>query len=121
MLELEAEERGNAARLLDGARPLRLRQVHELPVVTEILILQLWMPIEPQRAHDQTLEMAQEEIREIEGSRLALRQLREHLARSEKLVAVGTGQALDAFLREHLVELSAGTAVTIDHKNTGVA
>src|SRR5450432_493591 len=119
--KLQTHPHRNAARLILGIILRRLRQISKLAVIAEIERKQLRMPIQPQTANDQALEMLQEKIRQIKRARLALGEHREHRGRGEELIAVCAGYALDALLAEHVVQQSAGAAVAIGHKDRAVA
>src|SRR5262249_28331458 len=112
MLELEAESFRNPPRLPDRAGALRLREVHEPAVVAEVLLCELRVTIEAERADHQPLEVPQQKVRQVERSRLSFGELSKYPRGGQKLVAMSPGQPLDTFLLEHGIELSAGAAVT---------
>ena len=56
------------------------------------------MAVEPEARDDQRVEVAGQEVGQVERGRLLVGQPRERLAAGVELVAVGAGQALDALL-----------------------
>src|SRR5579883_3192845 len=88
--------------------------------MTEVGREQLRVPVEPESADHQPLEMPQQEIREIERADLGFRELREHRGGRVELVAVRPGQTLDAFLGEYRIELSPGAAVAVGDEDRAV-
>src|SRR6516162_9418760 len=121
MLEREAEGVGYPPRLLDGAGTLRLRQVHEPAVMAEVLLHELRMAVESQRADHQPLEVPEQKVSQVERAGLGLGELCEHARGGEELVAVSARQPLDAFLLQQRIELSAGAAVTVGDEDLRVA
>ncbi len=71
------------------------------------------MPVEPEPFDHQLVEMPRQIIREEEAAELRLHEIAEGLGAGEELVAMRAGDALDAFLRQHAVELAAGAAIAI--------
>src|ERR1700737_143029 len=79
------------------------------------------MPIESETADDQALEMAQQEVREIEGAQFGLGKRSEHRAGREELVAVGARNAFNPLLAQHVVQQSAGPAIAVGDEDRQIA
>src|SRR5215469_11365325 len=80
-------------------------------------MLELGMAVEAERAHHQPLEMAQQEVSEVESAELGFRKLCEHRARREELVAVRPRQPLDTFLLQYRIERTARAAVGVGNED----
>src|SRR3954452_17327991 len=65
-----------------------LREMNELSIVLEIRRPELTMTIEPERAIDQAIEMAHQEVGRVETSGLGFAERAEDLAASQELVAM---------------------------------
>src|SRR6185436_20687698 len=70
MGEREAEPSRSGASLRDQLSGGCLRQQHETPVRAEVEVAQLGMPVEPESAPYERVEMLREEVGEIEGPEL---------------------------------------------------
>src|SRR5882757_135184 len=99
-IQLEAHSPGDVAGLLFRLGSRVLGEIHQLAIVAEIFLCQLRMPVETETAGDETIVMAQQEVSQIERAGLGILQLRKRAAAGEKLVAVGAGQPLQAFLAQ---------------------
>src|ERR1700724_1265690 len=82
----------------------RLRQVNECAVIAEIGREQFWVAIQSQPADHQALEMAQQEIREVERPRFGLGESGELKGGCEELVAMCARDPLNAFFAQYIVE-----------------
>ena len=71
------------------------------------------MPVEAQPLDDQAVEMAGEEIGQVEGAGLLVMEGVEGLEAGIEGVAMRAGESLDAFLGKHPVERAAGAAIGI--------
>ena len=96
-----------------GVGIVPLRQVDQTPVVAEVDLTQLRVPVDPEAAEHQPVEAAHQEVGEVERARLVGLKFRERGRAGEQLVAVRTGQPLHAFLSAHHVQPSPGAAVRI--------
>ncbi len=121
MLELEAHVVRDLSGALDGGRYAGLREVDQLPVMSEVLDGQLRMSIQTQPACDQPVEMADEKVSQIERARLRLAQLREGLGAGEELITVSAGNALNAFFGEYGVKLATRAAFAISDEEGPIA
>ena len=91
-----------------------LRQQHEPAVVAEVHRQQRRVAVEPETLPDQRVEVLGQEVGEVERARLGVVEGGEPFAPGEELVAVGTGESLDArVLGEERVERPAGAAVGV--------
>ena len=79
------------------------------------------MPVEAEAADHQPVEVAHQEVGDVERARLFVGKRGERRSAGEELVAMRAGHALDAFLREHRVELAAGAAVAVRDEDRRVA
>ena len=79
MGEREAQPFGRGARRREALRRVGLRQVDQAPVVAEILREELRMAIEAEAADHQPVEMAQQEIGDVERAGLVVGERREAL------------------------------------------
>ena len=68
MGERKAQPVGRGARRKEAFRRLELRQVDQAPVVAEVLRDQFRMAIETEAADHQPVEVAQQEIGDVEGA-----------------------------------------------------
>ena len=71
------------------------------------------MPVEPEPADDEPVEIAGEEVGQVEGAGLLVGERLERGGPGVELVAVGAGQALDTVAVEDAVQAAAGPAVGI--------
>src|SRR5262249_1970153 len=76
----------------------RLREPDDARVVPEVLVAQLGMAVEPERAHHDLVERTHEEVRQEVGAGLLLHELA-HLVPREDAVAVGAVGADEAVER----------------------
>src|SRR5689334_4427455 len=81
-----------------------LREVYEPLVVAEVLLEELWMPVDAKALHDHPVEVPGEEVGQEERPRLVLDDLRELRRGGIELVAMGAGETLDALLGDHGIE-----------------
>src|ERR1700721_559624 len=82
--ELQAHTLRDLARVGLRMRIGRLRQVNQLAVIAEIRREQLRMPVESEALNHQAVEMSQQKIRQVKGSRFGLGQRGEHGAGGKK-------------------------------------
>src|SRR5512146_2422385 len=120
MLELEAQPRGDLPRLLEQSRGAGLSEINHFAVVAEVLLRELRMPVDAESPDDQPLEVASEEIREIESPGLGVRQLGEGARAGEELITVGTRQPFHAFLAEQRIQPPAGAAIAVCNEDATV-
>src|SRR5579872_209404 len=112
--EREAEPLCRRLRLGGQIVVLELREIDEAAVMAEIIVAQLRKAIEAESLNDQPVEMADEKVGEEERAELLLRHRREVLGAGKKFIAMRAGNALDARLFEHAVELAAGAAIAVE-------
>src|SRR6185436_10595409 len=98
-----------------------LREVHEPAVVAEHHRLELRVPVEPEAAHDERLEVTGEEVGQVEGRGLVLVHCVPGVVSGEEAVAVRAGQPLHVVLSQDDVERAAGSAVGIGDEDALVA
>src|SRR6267142_6073968 len=79
------------------------------------------MPIEPQAANHQAVEMAQQKVGEVEGSRLGLGKRGERKGGGEELVAMGARNAFNPLLAQHPFQQPAGAAVAVGDEDRIIA
>jgi hypothetical protein len=79
------------------------------------------MPVDTEPADHEPLEVPGEEVGQPEGRRLLVGQRREIGPAGEELVAMSTGQALDALFGEDRVQQAAGAAVGVGDEDPFVA
>ena len=79
------------------------------------------MAVEPERADDEPVEVAGQEVGQVERPGLLGGELLEGLAAGVELVAVGAGQALDALLGDDRIEQAARAAVGIGDEDAVIA
>ena len=77
--------------------------------------------VEPETANDQSLEMPQQKIREVERPRFCVRERREHGRRGEELIAMSARNAFHALFAQHHVEQSTGAAIAVRDENRSIA
>src|SRR6185437_15836592 len=94
VLEGEAQIGGDLPRLLEQSRGAGLSEVDHLAVVAEIFLCQLRVAIDAEPPDHEPLEVAREEVRQVERTRLVIGQLGEGARASEKLIAVRARQPL---------------------------
>ena len=82
---------------------------------------QLRVAVDAEAADDEPLEVAGEEVGQVERAGLVVGQRANVGAAGEELVAVGAGQALDALVGEDRVEQAAGAAVGVGDEDPLVA
>ena len=121
MLEHEAEAFGGAAGEDEQVRIVGLRQVDHALVVGEVHGLELRVAIDSEPSDHESLKVAGEEIRQPERARLVRSHRGEDRRPGEELVAMGAGEALDAFGRQDRVEQAAGPAVGVGDEDPLVA
>ena len=121
VLERQPETLRGAARHREQIRILGLGEVDEALVVTEVHRLKLRVPVDPETADHEPLEVAGQEVRQPERCRLPFSQGREVSAAREELVAVGAGQPLDAFVDENRIEEAARPAIGVGDEDLFVA
>ena len=83
-------------------------------VIAEVIVAQLRKPVEAEAANDERVEMAGEEIGEVERARLFLGERRESLFPGIERVAMRAFDAAHPLFREHAIELAAGSAIAIE-------
>src|SRR5262249_31466453 len=120
VLELEAEIRGDLPGLLEERRGADLREGNHFAVVAEILLRELRVAVDAESAHSEPLEVAREEVRQVEGPRLRVRERREGARAGENLITVRARQPLHAFLPQHLIQPAAGAAIAVGDEDAGV-
>ena len=79
----------------------------------KVHVPQVRVPVQSERLDDHCLEVAREEIREIEGAQFLFRQLVEFFKAGKERVAMGTLDPLCTRFLQHLVEQAAGSAIAI--------
>ena len=99
VLVREAEALRDSPRLLDGGGPRRLREVHQPAIMAEVLLGQLRMPVEPETAGHQPLEMPHQEIGQVEGTGLGLGELPRRRPRSRRTRSSGRPAGARRLLR----------------------
>src|SRR5882672_5459950 len=117
ILEIPPHALRNRPGLVLAVRIRRLRQIDELAIIAEVARNQFRMPVEPQAANDQPLEMAQWKIREVEGPRLSRSERGEHRRRGKEFIAVRSGYSLDSLLAQYCIQQPARTAIGIGDKD----
>ena len=110
----EAEPVGRGLCLRRKIGIVELRQMDDAAVVGEIIVAQLREAVEAEPRDDERVEMADEEIGEVERARLLLGERRERLLAGVKGVAMRALDTRHALFREHAVELAAGAAVAVE-------
>ena len=81
--------------------------------MAEVVVAQLRMAVEPQSLNDQSIELADEEVREEKAPHVGVAAAEEGLHARVDGVAMGALQARDAFTCEQPVELPAGATIGI--------
>ena len=118
-VEGEAELLRSGARFGDERVVLRLREVEHLPVIAEIYLAKLRMPVEPEALDHQPVEMAHEIIGEEERADLVLHHRRESVSAGEEFIAMRARDPLDALFSQHAVEFAARAAVAVEAEDVG--
>ena len=94
-----------------------LRQINHSLVIPKVGVMQFGVTIKPQTPNHESVKIANQKIREIEGAGFLLMELREIFHSGKKSVAVITRQAPNAILGQHRIELAASSAVCVRHEN----
>ena len=89
--------------------------------MAEIILEEFGVTIEAEAFHDQPVEETHEVVCEEEGADLLLHHRIEALDPGIEGVAMGAVDALDAFLGEHAVELSARAAIAVEAHDSPIA
>ena len=89
----------------------------DAPVGAEIVVAQLREAIEAEPLDDQRVEVAGEEIGQVESAELLLGEGGEDLLAGVEGVAMRARDALDAFLGEDAVERPARAAIAVEAEN----
>jgi hypothetical protein len=121
VLEREPEPIRGGARGDNERRIVALAQIDDARVVREVHRQQLRMPVDPETADHQPVEVAREEVGQPERAGLGIGHRREPLGPREHLVAVRAREALDAFVGQHRIEQATGAAVRVGHEDAAVA
>ena len=79
------------------------------------------MAIEAETADDESLEVAHQEIGQVERPGFLIGERRERRATGVDLIAVGALEAADALLIKHAIEQAARPAIGIGHEQPVVA
>ena len=73
-----------------------MRLIHKLFVVPEVHIAQFGVPVEPHGFYNESVELADQKISEIEGGNLVLRDLGKAVVALKKAIAMRPGDHLHA-------------------------
>ena len=92
MLERQAETACSGLRQREDGRVLGLPEVHDPAIVAEVGRLQLGVAVEAEPPPDQPLEVAGQEVGQVERARLLVGEGRERAGARVELIAVGTGR-----------------------------
>src|SRR5436190_3695895 len=114
--EGETEPIGRGTGTVGEVVVVGLGEVDQAPVVPEVRVAQLRMTIEAEPGHDDRVELAGKEVRQVERSELLLLKGFVGGGAGEELEAVSSLDALDALAFEVGVERPAGAAVGVAHE-----
>ena len=121
MRERESQPLGRRARGGDALRRFDLRQDRRGAGSGRNTAAELGMAIEAEAANHQAVEMAEQEIGEVERAGLVVGHGLERGAAGEEFVAMGAGNALDVLFAQHGVEQAARAAIAVGHEDRRVA
>ena len=110
----EPEPLGRRLRLGRRLGIVDLREMDDAAVAAEIVVAQLGKAVEAEPLEDERVEMAGEEVGQIEGAELLLGERREDLLAGVEGIAMRAGDASHPFFGEDAVELAAGAAVAVE-------
>src|SRR5262249_47590080 len=103
LLILESEPLGGELRARAEVGVVGLGQVQQSAVVPEVLPEELGMPVEPQPADDDRIEVSSEEVGEVEGRGFGVVDLVPLRVAGQEPVAVVARKTLDPVSLEHRV------------------
>ena len=96
-----------------------LRQPHHPPVVAEVRVAQVGIPVEPEAPPHEVVERLHQEVGEEERARLLVADRGDRRGAGEQVVAGLAGQPLGAQPRAQLVDRAAAAAVGVADRRSG--
>src|SRR6478672_11453806 len=109
MGERESDPVGAGAGCIHHRRVSGLGKVEDAPVIAEVILAQLGMPVQSQRPDDEGMEVPHEEVRQVIGAGLLVVHRFPLVKAGIGGVAMGAGKALGTVALDHTVE-GAGSA-----------